>query len=182
MSARSSPVRDTAIVVVAVGLVLLLVWALGGFGAALQFGRRTAAGTPIELQRWRIVVVDAAYTDQARAGYDVEPRIRVTLQATNLTDETLVSPDPGVIGVRVGDRVLSDEQLATADTRSYNYDPDVAAPLVLDLPWSEGAPGQVSVLVRDERRTENFVYDEAWTVGDVAASVTVDCPDQRVAR
>ncbi len=175
-----------AVLAGAVAAVIGITWVLGGFAPATTGGRPTAAGERIELLRWDIVVERAEYTDQAAAGYDVEPRIRLFLRVTNLDQKTQVSPEPSMITVRVGGRELTDDILVTGGARSYNYDPDVPAPLAYEFRWPvEGStepprpPDEITVIVRDERKLQNFIYDEILGAGEPVAAVRLPCPDVR---
>ena len=72
-----------------------------------------------------------------------------------------------MITVRVAGRELTDEILVTGGGRSYNYDPDVPAALAYEFRWPvEGstepphAPDEITVIVRDERKLQNSIFDE----------------------
>jgi len=175
-----------AVLAAAVAAVIGMTWVLGGFAPATTGGRPTAAGERIELRRWDVVVERAEYTDQAVAGYDVEPRIRLVLRVTNLDRATQVSPEPSMITVRVSGQELTDDILVTGGSRSYNYDPDVPAALAYEFRWpAEGStepprpPEEITVIVRDERPLQNFIYDEILGAGEPVAAVRLPCPDVR---
>ncbi len=186
---RLSSVRDWLILTGVVVVLVALTWLVGGFQPATATGRSVAVGEQIELQRWQLTVQAASYTDQARAGYDVEPRIRIVMQVTNLDRSSQLAPTSKMITVRAGSRVLTEEQIATSNERSYNFDPDVPAALVYDFRWPpENAadppvpPGEITVIIRDEREAQNFVYDHYLVAGDAVATVRLACPDVRVSR
>ncbi len=189
VKARLSSLSDWAILAGVLAALLGAIWLLGGFRPATASVRPIAAGEQIDLRHWEIAVQSAQYTDQARAGYDVEPRIRIAMRVVNLDDATQLAPNAKMITVRVGGQVLTDEQIATGDGRSYNYDPDVPGDLVYDFRWpAEGStdppvpPDAVTVIIRDEREAQNFVYDETLVAGDVVATVRLACRDERKVR
>ena len=189
VKARLTSLSDWAVLVGVLAALLGTTWLIGGFRPATATGRPMAAGEQIELHRWEIVVQSARYTDQARAGYDVEPRIRIAMRVVNRDDATQLAPNSKMITVRVGGQVLTEEQIASGGGRSFNYDPDVPAELVYDFRWpAEGStdrpvpPREVTVIIRDEREAQNFVYDETLVAGDVVATIRLPCPDERKVR
>lgn len=183
---RTTLIRDWVILASVAAVLLVAVWGFGGFRPATATGRPVAPGEEIELNRWQLSVLSASYSDQALRGYEIDPVIRVDLRAVNLDDATQLAPTPKMITVRVDGQVLTDDQLGTTSQRSFNYDPDVPARLVYEYSWPpEDAPGRVdppreiTVIIRDERETQNFVYDENLVAGDAVASVRLPCPDDR---
>ena len=89
---RIASLSDWAILVGVLAALLGITWLIGGFRPATATGRPTSAGEQIELHRWEVAVQSARYTDQARAGYDVEPRIRIAMLVVNRDDSTHSHP------------------------------------------------------------------------------------------
>lgn len=186
---RTTPVRDGVILASAAAVLLAVVWGLGGFATATATGRPVAPGEEIALKRWQLSLLRASYSDQALRGYETDPVIRVEMLAVNLDDATQLSPTARMITVRVDGQVLTDEHLGTTSQRSFNYDPDVPARLVYEFDWPPRdsstpvrPPGEITVIIRDEREARNFVYDNNLVAGDAVASIRLPCPDARVAR
>jgi hypothetical protein len=178
-------VRAAAVVAAGLALVVGLIWAAGGFRPAVAGGRATAAGEPIELARWTVVVERAEYIDTTLAGVETDPEIRVWLRITNTTDKTLLRPQDRLLAVQVDGTEYAPGEVAWGQGLSaLHFDPDVEARFAYEFPWTPTATPapEVAVVVRDERMRKNFVVADNWVLTGPAAVVRLPCPDLRQRR
>lgn len=125
---------------------------------------------------------------------ETQPRIRISLRATNTSDVTRCwagcAPARGdVRGNRAGR-----QPAGVRRTAGVQFDPDIPQETAFDYPWPEPTqdpaatatpppaplrgPGAVNLVVSNERLDDSYLSGEA--VADPVATVHLDCPDIRI--
>ena len=192
MRARLTPARlGRWLPVVVAALLLAVVAATGGFRAAPPVGVRSfAPDERVELRRWVLAVRQVELVDTTYYGSPAPPTLRVRLSATWTGEESTFGPGPGLVGVVVPDGPAPSADPSTAEVDGYTngFDPDVERPLVLEATWPDGAteteqrrpsPGNVLVVLADERPSENFLFGDEWSTTRPIGHVRVPVQDRR---
>lgn len=181
---RLRPWLIPAAVVVA---ATLLLWTTGGLRTvqATQ-GRPAEIGQEITLARWVLVVQRVELTNRTTYDTATPPTVRVYLRATFTGEASTYGLGPGLVEVQAPSGPAGIETSPTTDgERDGTFDPDVAQDISLAYPWPTApatAPTELRVLIRDEAKTENYLFPTDWAAEpNVALHVDVPCEDRRVA-
>lgn len=167
--------------------ILFPVWLAGGFRPADRLaGPRAELGETLELRRWTITVHRVALVDTSLEDYEQDPAFRVWARIVLTDDESQDFLPDGLIGVRVPGEPQPGTFGYQNQDRGMGFDPDVPREVIFDYKWPDAdeprhlpAPDTVTVVVRDERWSYNYVWGDELKVGDPAGLITVPVDDRR---
>lgn len=185
------PGRGPLLTLGVTGLALGLVAAFGGFGTSPgRIGPELPPGQQITLTNWEITVHSAEVGEQIPGLAGDRDVLRIQLTVTRTAEETGFWPSR-LVSIRTDTDVPVEPEgtVSAPDRRSADFDPDIAREVDLrfwypaydaSYPGEPPAPGQVLVLVRDERPGTGFLDGDSYEVGNLVGHVRLDCPDRRV--
>lgn len=173
--------RPWLVAVLTIALAVVITAVAGGFRTApADLGPELPADRTVELRRWNVEIGSAEYTDQPATGdgFAVDPVVRLGLVLTWKGDQSEYEPGAGVIDVVIDGAVQEIPYTQPVEGRAGAFDPDIPRAVLWEFKADE-PPSEVQVVLRDEGRTDSFIYNDAWAAERLVGHLTLDCPDRR---
>ena len=170
-----------------VALVVGVIGALGGFAEATAPRRFVDTGVEQDLGRWRLSVDSAELLDRdPEKGYKFQqPKVRVHVTVTNLSDEPLFGVTESVIAVTLpnGERPDMFGVSTYAIDHEGDFDPGVTSKAYIQLEpkeplWIGDQPILVK-LAHEVHDDGSFVYRDRYRPAYLVGAVRVLCEDKR---
>lgn len=191
MTTTAQGLRAWGTVLLALALVVGLVAVAGGWReASSQATAVRAVGEPVRVAQWRLVVTGAALVNYEHGSDYPGPdnELRLLLELTNTTGETLENVPTGLVEVLAADGTLLEARSYLRRTPPWGvgWDPGVPAESMVDvaLPQVVGdapGPGTVHVVVHDQVPARGFLTSPGeLAVGAARWRYEVPVADQRL--